>query len=113
MTTAIDNGQAFDQAAAEAASCCMYNMVEDETIRVATIVLDSGRTVVRVSRSRKPRKTDSSLSFVVTVGEPNYETREFIRQRLKKLSNGVEGVKSRAEVLDNTLWLKRYNTKKD
>lgn len=69
------------------AALCIDQMLADPTVRTATKVL-APRLTVRVSRRlyqghNKKMFAKKVFEFVVTIGRPNFETREFIKSCIK------------------------------
>ena len=53
-------------------------MMRYEDVRKATVYLSDKETIV-IARPHKADKRSKSATFVLTVGRPNYESREFIK----------------------------------
>lgn len=53
-------------------------LIDDGTIRKATVFLND-RMVVKATRQRKMDRRDQSATFLLTLGRPNFVERRFIR----------------------------------
>lgn len=64
------------------AVCHVLSIVSDREFKSATKFL-SKTLVVKATRRHRPDKRDRSTEYVITIGKPNFEARQFIARHEK------------------------------